>query len=311
MEEKMTEIYEADSQFLERLEWQLSSEYRRTNRLKPASGKIAVPRRMVAVACMVGTLMTGVAIVKAADYIKDSWRKKIEIARAETQVQLKTAHLGYASEMATRAEKQVSNGLIREEEYRVIKIGADKADLDLKKSLLNLDEVKISGVIPRNALYTPKVGGRDFVSERLKIEKKTVELDLDLLRRRWERFEQLLEENLISGHELAPLQAEIAVLEATIDKIQKQLDLRKRFIAREITALEVEIKDLMTTAERNVRSAQSTVDSLNTQLKRLKNLESRGMITQSEIKQLQNAVFAAETELKLAALELDVLEKVK
>jgi len=311
MEEKMSEIYKADSQFLERLEWQLSSEFRRTNRLKPTSGKIAVPRRMVAVTCMVGTLMTGVAIVKAADYIKDSWRKKIEIARAETQVQLKTAHLESAREMATRAEKQVSNGLIREEEYRVIKIGADKADLNLKKSLLNLDEVKISGVIPRNALYAPKVGGRDFVSERLKIEKKTVELDLDLLRRRWERFEQLLEKNLISGHELAPLQEEIAVLEATIDKIQKQLDLRKRFIAREITALEVEIKDLMTTAETNVRSAQSTVDSLNTQLKRLKNLESRGMITQSEIKQLQNAVFAAETELKLAALELDVLEKIK
>jgi multidrug resistance efflux pump len=311
MEEKMTENYEPDSQFLERLEWQLSSEFRRTNRLKSSPGNIAIPRRIVAVACMMGMLMTGVAIVKAADYLKDSWRKKIEIARAETQVQLKTAHLEFIREMAARAEKQSSDGVIREEEYQAMKISAEKADLDLKKSQLNLDEVRVSGVIPRGELYAPKVGGRDFVTERLKIEKDSVELDLDMLRRHWERLERLVEEDLVSEHEMAPVQAEIAVLEVTIDKIQKQLDLRERFIAREISALEVEIKDLTTAAEKNMRQAQSRVDSLNTQLKRLKNLERRGMISPSEIKQLENVLFAAETELKLATLEMDVLEKVK
>lgn len=307
----MTENYEPDSQFLERLEWQLSSEFRRTNRLKSSPGNIAIPRRIVAVACMMGMLMTGVAIVKAADYLKDSWRKKIEIARAETQVQLKTAHLEFIREMAARAEKQSSDGVIREEEYQAMKISAEKADLDLKKSQLNLDEVRVSGVIPRGELYAPKVGGRDFVTERLKIEKDSVELDLDMLRRHWERLERLVEEDLVSEHEMAPVQAEIAVLEVTIDKIQKQLDLRERFIAREISALEVEIKDLTTAAEKNMRQAQSRVDSLNTQLKRLKNLERRGMISPSEIKQLENVLFAAETELKLATLEMDVLEKVK
>lgn len=307
----MTENYEPDSQFLERLEWQLSSEFRRTNRLKSSPGKIAIPRRIVTVACMMGVLMTGVAIVKAADYLKDSWRKKIEIARAETQAQLKTAHLESIREMATRAEKQFSDGVIQEEEYRAMKISAEKADLDLKKAQLNLDEVKVSGLIPRGELYAPKVGGRDFVTERLKIEKEAVELDLDLLRRQWERFERLIEKDLISEHEMAPVQAEIAVLEVTIDKIQKQLDLRERFIAGEISALEVEIKDLTTAAEKNMRQAQLRVDALNTQLKRLKNLETRGMISPSETKQLENVLFAAETELKLAALEMDVLEKVK
>lgn len=307
----MSEIYEPDGQFLERLEWQLSSEYRRTNRLKPSSGKIAVPRRMVAITCMVGILMTGVAMIKAAEYIQDSWRKKIEIARAETEVKLKRAHLESTREMASRAEMRFSNGLVREEEYRVIQIAAKRAELDWNKSLLNLDEVKASGAAPRNELYAPEVGGRDFVSERLKIEIKEIELDLELFRSRVERLKQLVEKGLVQGDEFGLIQSEIAARKVTIDKIQKRLDLRKRFVAGEITAQEVEIKDRMTVAERNLHLAQSRVDSLSEQLKRLKTLETKGMISPLEIKQMQYALDAAQAELELATLEMDVLKKLK
>lgn len=307
----MSEIYEPDGQFLERLEWQLSSEYRRTNRLKPSSGKIAVPRRMVAITCMVGILMTGVAMIKAAEYIQDSWRKKIEIARAETEVKLKRAHLESTREMASRAEMRFSNGLVREEEYRVIQIAAKRAELDWNKSLLNLDEVKASGAAPRNELYAPEVGGRDFVSERLKIEIKEIELDLELFRSRVERLKQLVEKGLVQGDEFGLIQSEIAARKVTIDKIQKRLDLRKRFVAGEITAQEVEIKDRMTIAERNLHLAQSMVDSLSEQLKRLKTLETKGMISPLEIKQMQYALDAAQAELELATLEMDVLKKLK
>ncbi len=307
----MSEIYEPDNQFLGRLEWQLSSEYRRASRLKPSSGKIAVSPRMVAVAGIVGILMTCVAVIKAADYIQDSWRKKIEIARAETEIKLREAHFESIRERASRAEMRFSNGLIREEEYRVIQIAAEQAELDLKKSLLNLDEVKASGDVPRNELYAPLVGGRDFVSERLKIEIEMIELDSEQFRTRVERFRQLVEKGLARGDELNQIQAEIAARKVMIDKIQKRLELRKRFVAGEITAQEVEIKDRMTVAERNLHLARSKVDSLKEQLKRLKSLEAQRMINPMEIKQMQYALDAAQAELELAALEMDVLKKIK
>lgn len=307
----MSKIYEPDRQFVERLEWQLSSEYRRANRLKSYAGKIGIPRRIVAITITVGALMTAVAGIKAAEYIKDSWRKKIEMARVETEVKLKKAHLESTRESASRAEKLASNGLIREDEYQVMKLGAEKAELDLKKSLLNLDEVKASGVIPLNELYAPLVGGRDFVSERLKIEKKEVELDLEVLRSRLRRLKQLVEKNIVPGDELDQIQAEIAALKGMIDKINQRLDLRKRFVAGEITAQEVEIEERRTAAERNWNLAKSRVDSLKEQLKRLLLLETKGMVSQTEIKQLQYALDAAQAELTLATLEMDVLEKVK
>jgi len=307
----MSKNYEPNSQFLERLEWQLSSEYRRTNRLKPPSGKIAVPRSMVAVTLAVGLLMTGVAVTKAADYIKDSWKKKIEIARVETEAELKKVHLESIREMASDVKTRVSNGLIREDEYQAMKLAVENAELDLKRSLLNLEEVKMSGDIPRNELYAPLVGGRDFVSERLIIEKMEVELVMEQLGIHLERIKQLVEQSMVRGDEMNQIQMELANRKVMIDKIQQRLDLRARFLAGEIAAQEVEIQERMSGAERNLHLAQSKVDALNEQLKRLKTLEVQGEISHMEVVQLQYALDAAQAQLKLATLEMDVLEKLK
>jgi multidrug resistance efflux pump len=277
--------------------------------LKSSAVKIAIPRSIVAVSLTAGLLITGVAATKAADYIKDSWRKKIEIARVETEVELKKVHLGSIREMANDIKMRVSNGLIREDEYESMRLAVENAELDLQRSLLNLDEVKMSGDIPRNELYAPMIGGRDFVSERLKIEKKEIELGMEQLGVHLERIEQLVEKNLVRGDEMNQIQMQLANRKVMVDKIQQRLDLRTRFLAREITAQEVEIQERMTGAERNLYMAQSKVDALNEQLKRLKNLEARGEISHAEVAQLEYALDAAQAELKLATLEMDVLEK--
>jgi multidrug resistance efflux pump len=311
MEEKMTKTYEPDSQFVDRLEWQLASEFRRMDRLKPSSGKIAVPRGLAALAIAFGVLTTGVTLIKAADTIRDSWRKSIEIARVGTEVKLKQAHLEATREMAARTEALASNGLIREDESQALKLAVEKAALDLDRSLLNLDEVKASGQAPRDELYAPVVGGRDFVSERMELERKGLELDLEGLQRPLKRFEELVEKGLVERDQLDAHQVEIAARKGQIEKIQDRLELRKRFVAGEATAEEVEIRGRISVAENDLRQAQARADSLKGRLDRLQALETRGMISETEVRQLQFALDAAKAELKLAALEVDVLEKIK
>ena len=307
----MTKTYEPDGRFVERLEWQLASEYRRANRLKAAPGKVAVPRRMVAVTLVAGVLLAGVAAIKAADYIRDSWRKGLEIARVGTEVQLKKAHLESTREMAARAETLASSGLIREEESQVLKLGVVKAALDLDKSLLNLDEVKASGVAPRDELYAPVMGGRDFVSERLKIQIRGDEGDLELLGSRLDRSKRLVEVGVVSVGDLDLIQAEIAARMAMIDETRKRIDLRKRYVAGEVSAQEVEIGDRMAVAEKNLRQAQTKVDSLMKQMERSEAQEALGLVSPRETSQLRYALDAAQAELKLATLEVDVLGRIK
>jgi hypothetical protein len=311
MEVTMNEHTGPDSRFVERLEWQLSSEFRRADRLKSSQKRIAVPRRIAILSLMAGVLMTGVAAMKAADYIKDSRQKKVEMARVEAEVRIKQAHLESAKELESQAKTRFSNGLIGEEEYMVVKHAAARAELDIKRSRLNEAEVKISGETPRNELSAPLVGGRDFVSERLRIEQKGVELDIEHLGQRQERFQELVGKGLVQGVELEQIQAEMDARKATIEKTQERLALRKRFLAREITAREVEIQDRKAAVATNLKLARSKVDALKEQMKRLRMLESEGLISSAEGRELQFALTEAESELQLAALEMEVLGKIQ
>ena len=307
----MTKTYEPDSQFVERLEWQLASEFRRTNRLKPSAGKVAVPRRMVVATLLVGVLLTGVAVIKAAEYIKDSWRKKIEVARVETEVKLRKARLEFTREEASTAKTRFSTGLIQEEEYQVSKLAADKAALDLEISLANQNEVTASGETPRNELYAPVIGGRDFVSERLKVERTELELDLTALKSRAERLERMVKLGVVSADELDQVQGQIVAQSAMLNKAQKRLDLRNRFVLGEAPAREVEISDRIIVAESNLARARKLVEAQKKRLEWMQDREALGLISKSSVQQVQYGLDEARAELSLAALEMEVLGKVK
>ena len=266
---------------------------------------------MVALTLLVGVLLAGVTVIKAADYIKDSWRKKIEIARVETEVKLKTAYLKFTREMAATAETRFSSGVIGEEEYQYWKRQPGMAASALDRSLLNRDEVKASGELPRNELYAPVVGGRDFVGERLELERKELELDLEALKRSLGRFEKLVEVGVAPRDQLDSHQADIADRMASLDKLQTRLALRKRFLTGEITAQKADIEDRITIAAGDLRQARSRVDSLKGQLERLQYRETLGLISNTEVQRLRYVLDAAQAELSLAAMEMDVLNKVK
>jgi len=304
----VTKATEPDRQFVDRLEWQLTTEYRRMNRRRSA-GRVAVPRRMVAFALAAGVLLTGVAAIKAADYIQDAWRKKIEVARAETEVLLQQARLRSGRELAARTEALAAQGLVRQEEYRVLQIGQERAGLDLERSRLNLEEVKHSGVTPRDELYAPFVGGRDFVSERLGIESQEIELGMELLADRLERLKGLREKGLVAGDEPDAVEREITVRKARIGEIVRRLELRKRFVDGKISAREVEIAGRLAVAEASLRSAQSKVETLTEQLERVQALQAEGMVSPTDADGLRSGLDAAQAELKLAALEVDILKK--
>jgi hypothetical protein len=307
----MSEKFVPDDRFVERLEWQLASEYRREKLLRPARRKIAVSRRMAAAFLVAGIFMTGVTAIKAAEYFKDSWRKKIEIARVETEVRLKEALRESARQAAVRIDRLASVGMVHETEAQAMKQAVEKAGLALDKSLLNRDEVRASGEFPRDEISAPTAGGRDFVSERLAIERKQAGLEMSALKTRRLRLRQLIELGLVSETELNALAAEEAAQKAAIEKIETRLSLRKRFIDGLLTAQEAEIEDRLAVAGENLRAASAKVESLRERVKRLEALEARGVISTSETGAAKTDLDLALDEQKLAALEIDILKKAK
>lgn len=305
----MNKTIEPDGQFVDRLGWQLASEFRRLERMRTA-GKVVVPRRLVATSLLAGVLLSGVAAIKAADYFKDSWRRKIEVARAATEVELKKARLASFREQAARTEELFSNGLIEAEERMMMAFAAESAQRDLDRALLSLDEVESSGRPPRDELFAPLVGGRDFVAERLRNEIGSVEAYLDMMAKRWERLDDLVAAGLVHETEREGIRAEIDSRKAAIEGLLERIELRKRFVADEISARELEVRERKSLADKNLADARARVGHMKKEMERLRGLEARGMVSSIETSQLRYALDSAEAELKLAALEVEVLDKV-
>jgi outer membrane protein TolC len=308
----MSSRFEPDAKFVDRLEWQLASEFRRRATLKPAPGRIAVPRSMAALGLAAGVLLMGVAATKAADLIKDSWRKKIEVARLETEVRIKTAFLELKKDRAAQAENRFSLGLVGEDEILAAKRGAERATADLEKSALELDEVKTSGQAPRDEIYAPLAGGRDFVGERLEIEKRVLQLDLDLNRTRTERaLRRRVELGVVPKSALSDFTASLAGQEAAIADIENRLALRRRFLSSEISAGELEIQVRLSAAQRELREAQSSIETIRPRLEEARAQAAAGLITVDEVKGMELGLSAAQAQADLALQAIEILKTIK
>lgn len=307
----MSEYFVPDDRFMDRLEWQLASEYRRKQLLGPARPKIVLPRRVAMTLLVAGLFMSGVTAIKAAEYFKDSWRKKIEIARVETEVRLKEAQREFALQSAARTTRLSSIGMMEAGEDRVAELSVKKAGLAVDISLLKRDEVRASGTFPRDEIYAPKVGGRDFVGERLAVGKKEAALEMAAQEIRRDRTRNQAALGLISAEEMKALEAETAVQKAAILKIEKRLDLRKRFLAGGLTAQAAEIEDRLAGAEEDLSAAAAKVEVLRERMKRQESLAAVGMASPGETQALKIALDTALDAQKLAALEMDILKKSK
>ena len=308
----MSSRFEPDDKFVDRLEWQLASEFRRREHLKPAPGRIAVPRSVVALSLAAGVLLMGVAATKAADLIKDSWRKKIEVARLETEVRIKTAFLELKKDRAAQAESRYSIGLVSEDEALVAKLGAERAAADREISVLDLEEAKESGEAPRNEIYAPLVGGRDFVGERLGIEKKVLQADLDLRRARTESaLRHQVELGLAPKSALSEFAAMLAGQEAGLEDIENRLALRQRFLAGEISAGEMEIQTRISAAQKELREARSSIDTIRPRLEDLRAKAAAGLVEIDEVKGWELGLSAAQAKADLALQEIEILKTIR
>lgn len=305
----MTDRFEPDERFVEKLEWQLASEQRRLSRWPPPARRVSFSRRAVAAGLMVGVMLFGVTVIKAAEYLKDSWRKKIEVARAETAVRLAKLRLDTTREMSARTDGLLARRLVSKDECPAVARAVSRADAAWNRTRLDLEEVTASGEPPRNELYAPLVDGRDFAGERLEIDGRDAEEDLKQAEAARERISKLIEEKLVSAEELEGLTAAITARKATLEEIRKRQEMRKRYLSGAVTAQEVEIQGRLTSAEANVKSARAKVESFERQFERLSALERRKMVESLEVSHMRAALEAARAELKLAEMEKAVLQK--
>jgi hypothetical protein len=308
----MSNRFEPDTKFVDRLEWQLASEFRRRDQLKPAPGRVAVPRSVAALGLAAGIILMGVAATKAADLIKDSWRKKIEVARLETEVKIRRAFLDFKELRFRQAEEKFKAGLIGEDGLHGNRLAKGNAVFELEKALLDLEEVRASGQAPRDEIHAPLVDGRDFVSERLEARKRALESDILLRRGRTEGYwKQRFDLGLISESELEDRRALVAVQETELEAVETTLGLRRQILAGALSSEQLEIRIRMAEAEKKLAAARREIDSMKRHLDTQQAQFLAGLIAEEEMRGTRMVLDAAQAQESLALQEIEILKTIR
>jgi hypothetical protein len=103
----------------------------------------------------------------------------------------------------------------------------------------------------------------------------------------------------------------LSVDEAGIGDIDSRLALRRRFLAGEISAAELEIEDRMSAAEKDLREARSEIGIAKPGLEHLRAQEAAGVVPNGVVKAAELVLEKAQAKADLALQEIEILKAIK
>jgi len=305
----MRENHKPDTEFVSGLERQLTSELRRRRRFsrveRPAGFNRVLKTTILFIACAV----TGIAAAKTVEHIESSKRRILHVARIEAMTEQLRARQGVVQSMVEELEERVDAGLVHEDELLEAAIQSKFVDLELEKALLDLEEVHISGEAPSNELYAPLQDGRDFVTERLRIDLRRVELIRKHLLAMAEDMKKRVDAGLVSSEEMRGIERQIEGVDGEIEDIRRRIDLRGGYLSGDLSSRGVILQQMTEKARSRLAEAERVLKITEERLAEISDLHARGLVRESELRQAEYQVITARSERRLAEIELELLNE--
>ena len=285
--------------FVERLEWQISSELRRRHRSGPATWLPASPLRAAAVIAflVIVSMAAGGAAVAAAVQAQDSQRRELVASGYERRLDLARARLANAQALLTTVQRDVAVGVqpqIRLEEAR---LEVRDSEREMQILDLQLQEVRLTSREPVDDISAPRVSGRDFVTERLQASLLTPEQGLTVARTTAQAMRRRWDVGLATATDLAEAEARVLELEAAVASIQRKLQIRRQFVGGQITASQADLRVIESEAEQRVKALEPRIALAR---KQVADAERRFQVG------VANHIDLAEAKLRLSTLEADL-----
>ncbi len=299
-----------DREFVSRLEWELESTMRRQGSLNGTSGAMRSVRRRLGttLALVVASMLAGGAGTHAVTHRVDKEAAALYVARGEALVEIAQTRLDHFAREMAATQARVAEGIVTQREARGMEAEYSHAESEATFRELGLAETLITGKEPNDALSAPLVDGRDFVTERLAVLRRPLQMRLDFAADQALRQKQLVDSGLATAEETAGFAAHIGNMEQELVGHDKRIALRASFLSEELTAAAVELQGMRFAAVTARDTALRQVELLAQHHARLTALSQQGAVSDSELRGIQAELRASEAHVDLAELELRILD---
>jgi outer membrane protein TolC len=299
--------HEPHDAFVERLESEIGREIRRRGRERVPGGWRAWPALRVAVGVAVLVLLSmsiGAGAVAAAYRAQDNERRELLVSSLEKRAQLAKQRLDIAAEQVKSAEGRVSIGTASREEVIEARSKAAEAQAELKSIQLQLEEVRITGREPATSLAALLVSGRDFVTERLRVDASVPEAALEAARSQLTEVMRRVEVGTADPAQAVAARGRIVELEAAIQGFRGRMEIRQKFLRGEVAPAEAELRALEAEAEVRRKVLASQLEAAKIEADRVRSRFEVGVAQQVEVARARLRVQEIETDMAKTELDL-------
>jgi outer membrane protein TolC len=238
----MPDRHEPRDQFVDRLGHQIGNEVRRRNRLAENARwrwwLLQSPLQAAAALAVIVIVSMGLGgiVVAAAYQAQANEQRAILIANYEQRAELARRRLAIEKEQLQVVEHRVSVGIEAPEAVLESRTKVAQAAAQVELVELQMAEVRSTGREPGNAVTSPLVSGRDFVSDRWRVEMSVSVSALELEKARLQAAERRVAVGVGNPIDVESSKTRIVELQAGLRGFEKKLDIRQRFLKREMDA---------------------------------------------------------------------------
>jgi outer membrane protein TolC len=308
----MRNTHEPDDNFVEKLEWQIGREVRRRNSIAAAPGWVTWSRARLATAAAVLIIVSmaiGGAAVAATYEAQNNQRKDQLASNYEQRLDLAKRRLAIVSEQMQNTQERKSAGLATEAEQMEARGKLGEAQADVKTLELALAEVRVTGHEPRIELSAPLAGGRDFVSDRLRIAIEVPRHALALESARLKEVQKRFDVGVADEAAVEMARVRVVEIHSAVETFDRKIAIRQAFLKGQADAVETDLRVLEAEADQLTKTLKPKLDLITREMSRIKARVEVGTANSVELEEATIRRLELEMQLRKAELDLMLLQK--
>ncbi len=253
--------------------------------------------------------LLGASGVLLAQELRGTSERELHRLSAEVHLELAQAEEQDAHDRLGDVERLHQASAASDEELARARLELSEARAERERRALDLLETQETGEPPRRDLAAPRLGDRDFVTERLRIE-----LDLATARtvqreQAHARLEALVQAGAVSDDDRERSATDVKVAQARERAVAQRLELRRAFVAGELQRNRIEQLAMLVKVQTATQIAETRLAAARKTLQTVRALAEAGLASSRNVRELQTTVKRLEAVARLEAIRAALLKK--
>ena len=296
----MSGAHNPRDEFVNQLEHHLRADLRRRALAGRAHPWMPRSRNAIALAIAavaIASMAVGGGVVAVAYETRLSEQRDLLLGNFEQRAILAKQRHALVTQQLRDMEQRVSVGLEPQETVLDVRFKVNEAEAELKSIELDLGEIRATGREPMNALSAPLISGRDFVTERLRVEMSVPAAALALEKLRAQAARSRFEVGMAKAIDVEAAETRVIELESAVEVFQRKIGIRQTFLKGGLVAALADLRGLEAETDLRRTALARRIDFARRQVIDLRSRIEIGTA---------NPLNLAEAELRLQELQLEM-----